>query len=64
MIILAVLALLAAAADFVVARHGHFSFEDLPGFYGLLALAITLAAVFLSAGIGILITRPEEDWDD
>jgi len=62
--ILVAAAVLAVAADLVVARHGHFAFEEFTGFPAALGLASCALLVLAARPLGRLLRREEDYYDD
>jgi len=56
-----VLAVLAAGGDFIYHRHGHFDFEEIPGFFSALGLVGGLVMVALGLAARTLLRRDVED---
>lgn len=55
-----VLAALGVGADFLVHRHGHFDFEEIPGFFAAVGLFGGLLMVALGVAARELLLRGEE----
>jgi len=51
-------------ADFFLPHEGHFGFDGLPGFKGLLALVAVALGTLAAAGIRALLRRPEDHYRD
>ncbi|MGB0867563.1 MAG: hypothetical protein ACPGSC_13720 [Granulosicoccaceae bacterium] len=60
---LAIVCALSVLADFVWHRHGHFSFEEFPGFYAFYGFVACCAVVFVAIGLRHLIMRDENYYD-
>jgi len=56
-VLLVVLCLASALADFIYEKHGYFAFEHLPGFHGLFALAATAILALAAFAVRALLTR-------
>lgn len=56
-VLLVVLCLAAALADFTYDKHGYFVFEHLPGFHGLFTFAAGVALALAAFAVRALLTR-------
>ena len=57
---LAVLCGFLLLADFTYHKHGHFSVENLPGFYGIYGFVMFTALILAAKTLRIFIKRPED----
>ncbi len=57
---LAVVCLMLGLADFLYEKHGHFTFENLPAFYGLFGFVAFSCVIFGAKALRELIKRPED----
>lgn len=51
-------------ADFTYNKHGHFSVEDLPGFYGVYGFVMFTALILVAKALRVFIKRPEDFYGD
>jgi len=51
------------AAEFVVHKHGHFDFENFPGFHALFGFAAFTVAVYVGKLLRFLLGRDEDYYD-
>jgi len=61
--LLYVVCAISVAIDFFVPRHGHFSFEEIHGFYAFYGFVTCCAVVFVAIGLRYLIKRDENYYD-
>ena len=60
---LAVLCVLSVLADFIWHRHGHFSFEEIPGFYAIYGFIAYCFIVLSAKQLRKLLKRDENYYD-
>ena len=61
--VLATLCLLLVAGDFVYEKHGHYSWENFPGFYAILGFASCAAFVLGATQLRRILKRDEDYYD-
>lgn len=52
------------ALDFTYHKHGHFTVEDYPGFYGIYGFVMFTGLILAAKGLRVLIKRPEDYYGD
>ncbi len=57
--ILAIVCILLGLADFTYNKYGHFSFENVPAFYGIFGFIAFSCVIFGAKALRFLIKRPE-----
>ena len=55
---------LLVAADFFYDKHGHFSFEEIPGFHAIFGFVTFAAAVLIGKELRKLLMRKEDYYDE
>ncbi|PIE15851.1 MAG: hypothetical protein CSA68_05530 [Rhodobacterales bacterium] len=61
---LAVVCLLLFMADFTYEKHGHFSVEHIPGFFGFYGFIMFTGLIFAATGLRVLVKRREDFYGD
>ena len=61
--VLATLCLLLVAGDFAYEKHGHYSWENFPGFYAILGFASCAAFVLGATQLRRILKRDEDYYD-
>jgi len=61
--VLATLCLLLVAGDFVYEKHGHYSWENFPGFYAILGFASCAVFVLGATQLRRILKRDEDYYD-
>lgn len=61
--LLVVACVISVAIDFFVPRHGHFSFEEIPGFFAFYGFVTCCAIVFAAIALRRFIMRDENYYD-
>lgn len=51
------------AIDFFVAKHGHFHWEEAPGFYAAYGFIGCVGLIFIAKGLRLLVKRNERYYD-
>jgi len=51
------------AVDFFVAKHGHFAWEEAPGFYAAYGFIGCVGLIFVAKGLRYLVKRDEGYYD-
>jgi len=50
--------------DFTYAKHGHFTMEDYPGFFGVFGFVAFSGVIFGAKALRVLIKQPEDFYGD
>ena len=59
----AVICLVVVAADFFYEKHGHYSWEEWPGFYALFGFISCVVLVIAAKGLRKILMRDEDYYD-
>ncbi len=60
---LGIICALVVAADFFYEKHGHYSWEDFPGFYALFGFVSCVALVLAATQLRRILKRDEDYYD-
>ena len=59
----AIICLVVVAADFFYEKHGHYSWEEWPGFYALFGFVSCVLLVIAAKGLRKILMRDEDYYD-